>query len=88
MLQHIDVTFPVLLHSLKDDSDQVVILALNVLAEIGTTEHAKRTDNIHLQQLMTSLLEFFAKERGLLEERWIFVIRLAVDVLQSLSFVR
>ncbi|KAK2708677.1 protein VAC14 homolog [Artemia franciscana] len=75
MLQHIDVTFPVLLHSLKDDSDQVVILALNVLAEIGTTEHAKRTDNIHLQQLMTSLLEFFAKERGLLEERWIFVIR-------------
>ena len=62
---HVDEVFPVLLEALSDESDEVVILALHVVAEIcgDLTTESKR----HLfESSIKHLLNLFRNNRKLL----------------------
>merc|ERR1719154_764903 len=76
MFQYIDDIFPVLLKTLSDHSDEVVILDLEVLAEISSSKTGRRNSpdplpdtstSPHFKQFMLSLLKLFSADRSLLE---------------------
>jgi len=96
MFQHIDNIFPVLLKTLSDHSDEVVILDLEVLAEIsssktGRTESKDSSTSPHFKQFILSLLKLFSADRNLLECKGSFIIRQlcvllsAEDIYKSIS---
>jgi len=82
MFQYIDQIFPVLLQTLKDTSDEVVILDLEVLAEISSSK------NTHFKQFMLSLLKLFSADRNLLETKGSFIIRQLCVLLSSEDIYR
>jgi len=82
MFQYIDQIFPVLLQTLKDTSDEVVILDLEVLAEISSSKTA------HFKQFMLSLLKLFSADRNLLETKGSFIIRQLCVLLSSEDIYR
>ena len=91
MFQYIDDIFPVLLNKLSDTSDEVVILDLEVLAEISSskTGHNDSTSTSpHFKQFMQSLLKQFCADRNLLETKGSFIIRQLCVLLSSEDIYR
>ena len=91
MFQHIDTIFPVLLKTLSDTSDEVVILDLEVLAEISSSKTGRKnsTDTSpHFKQFMLSLLKLFSADRNLLETKGSFIIRQLCVLLSSEDIYR
>jgi len=95
MFEHIDNIFPVLLKTLSDHSDEVVILDLEVLAEISSSKTGRSAANNgtspHFKQFILSLLKLFSADRSLLESKGSFIIRQlcvllsAEDIYKSIS---
>ncbi|XP_022094574.1 protein VAC14 homolog [Acanthaster planci] len=95
IFQHVEDIFPVLVRTLSDTSDEVVLLDLEVLAEVvsspagpaattqrvdSTSQSTQRTraasgTNAYFHKFMTNLLELFASDRQLLEDRGSFIVR-------------
>jgi len=77
MFDHVNLVTPVLLKTLSDHSDEVVILDLDVLAKISSyrTDPDQRSTSIHFKQFITSLLKLFSADRNLLETKGSFIIR-------------
>jgi len=77
--EHLELVSPVLLKTLSDHSDEVVILDLDVLAKISSypvqTKDSKSTTSVHFKQFITSLLKLFSADRNLLETKGSFIIR-------------
>jgi len=69
MFNHVNLVTPVLLKTLSDHSDEVVILDLDVLAKISS-HHGD-----HFKQFILSLLKLFSADRSLLETKGSFIIR-------------
>jgi len=99
MVGYIDCVFPVLLKTLSDHSDEVVILDLEVLAQIsslptglGTHGGAKVNDggspSSYFKQFMLSLLKLFSADRSLLESKGSFIIRQLCVLLSSEDIYR
>ena len=93
MFAYIDDIFPVLLKTLSDTSDEVVILDLEVLAEISSSKtgraNASSTDTSpHFKQFMLSLLKLFCADRSLLETKGSFIIRQLCVLLSSEDIYR
>ena len=93
MFQYIDEIFPVLLKTLSDTSDEVVILDLEVLAEIsssktGMKNSGKSDTSPHFKQFMLSLLKLFSADRSLLESKGSFIIRQLCVLLSSEDIYR
>lgn len=88
---HVEEIFPRLLQTLSDPSDEVVLLDLEVLAEIssssgtskalspqelsGDTTTTLGASNGYFGKFMVSLLDLFQADPQLLEERGSFIIR-------------
>merc|ERR1719392_334381 len=91
MFEYIDDIFPVLLKTLSDTSDEVVILDLEVLAEISSSKTGRpdsknvtpATTSPHFKQFMLSLLKLFSADRNLLETKGSFIIRQLCVLLSS-----
>ena len=94
MFQYIDHSelFPVLLKTLSDTSDEVVILDLEVLAEISSSKTGRvnsSTDTSpHFKQFMLSLLKLFSIDKNLLENKGSFIIRQLCVLLSSEDIYR
>ena len=93
MFQFIDDIFPVLLKTLSDHSDEVVILDLEVLAEISSSKigRSNSTDtgtSPHFKQFILSLLKLFSADRNLLEAKGSFIIRQLCVLLSSEDIYR
>ncbi|XP_023342024.1 protein VAC14 homolog [Eurytemora carolleeae] len=93
MFDHVSLVTPVLLQTLSDHSDEVVILDLDVLAKISSyhADPTSSTTSIHFKQFIKSLLKLFNADRVLLENKGSFIIRQlcvllrAEDIYKSLS---
>ncbi len=68
MDQHVDDLMPVLLASLSDPVDDVVLLTLGVLARV-----ARNTNQS--ERILSDIMNLFAKDRDLLESRGSVIIR-------------
>ena len=91
MFQYIDHIFPVLLNKLSDTSDEVVLLDLEVLAEISSSKTGREGSNLtspHFKQFMQSLLKQFCADRNLLETKGSFIIRQLCVLLSSEDIYR
>jgi len=98
MFQYIDDVFPVLLKTLSDHSDEVVVLDLEVLAEISSSKTGRRNSSPdplpdtstspHFKQFMLSLLKLFSADRSLLEAKGSFIIRQLCVLLSSEDIYR
>ncbi|CAG7732052.1 unnamed protein product [Allacma fusca] len=99
MFLHIDETFPVLLKTLSDPSDEVVLLALEVLSEIVSfSEKSKESNaspsklkvrtNTYFNKFIVSLLGLFATDKALLEDRGSFIIRQLCVLLSAEAIYR
>lgn len=66
-----DGTFPALLKTLSDPSDQVIRLDLQLLSQIS----GRNSDEGFFWHFMTNLLGLFMTDRGLLEQRGSLIIR-------------
>ena len=91
MFKYIDDIFPVLLNKLSDTSDEVVILDLEVLAEISSSKTGHDDSNNtspHFKQFMQSLLKLFCADRVLLETKGNFIIRQLCVLLSSEDIYR
>jgi len=66
--EYYDQLFPELLKTLSEPDDQVVRLAIQVLAKLSTSE-------LNFKKLMKELVEILSKKKKLLEDRGILVIR-------------
>ena len=93
MAQYIDDIFPVLLRTLSDHSDEVVILDLEVLAEISSSSAGRGagqqdTTSPHFTQFMQSLLKLFSADRALLDTKGSFIIRQLCLLLSSEDIYR
>lgn len=88
MCRYLEELFHVLLRTLSDPSDEVVLLVIQVLAQIASTTnqpHAAATQVIegeernsvdeYFTRFLQNLLHLFATERNLLEDRGPFIIR-------------
>jgi len=93
MFEHVNTVTPVLLKTLSDHSDEVVILDLDVLAKISSyhNDPERGTTSVHFKQFIMSLLKLFSADRNLLESKGSFIIRQlcvllkAEDIYKSLS---
>lgn len=65
-----DGTFPVLLKTLSDPSEEVVKQDLQLLAQIST-----HSETVYFQTLMTNLLTLFSTDRKLLDTRGSLIVR-------------
>jgi vacuole morphology and inheritance protein 14 len=72
MISYIDKIFPVLLKTLSDSNDEVVILDLRVLAVICEEGPPK---NQHFKPFMNSLFRLFSADRNLLKKKGSYIIR-------------
>jgi len=87
----IDELFPVLLKTLSGTSDEVVILDLEVLAEISSSKIGHTTSEVtspHFKQFMLSLLKLFSADKNLLESKGSFIIRQLCVLLSSEDIYR
>lgn len=88
MCRYLEELFHVLLRTLSDPSDEVVLLVIQVLAQIAsTTNHhppaaaqvvesdEKSNVDEYFTRFLQNLLHLFATERNLLEDRGPFIIR-------------
>ncbi|XP_071957548.1 protein VAC14 homolog [Antedon mediterranea] len=86
IFQHVEQIFPVLLETLSDVSDEVVLLDLEVLSEVVSSSNGPQSEvgfqpkpipgtNIYFTKFMISLLDLFCKDSQLLEDRGFFIIR-------------
>lgn len=74
MAPHVDVVFPHLLNALSEGNDEVVILDLQILAEIcGDSEPEARRP--HFEACIKYLSDLFRKNQALLESKGPFIIR-------------
>lgn len=94
MFEFIDDIFPVLLKTLSDHSDEVVILDLEVLAEISSSKIGRTNSSEtagtspHFKKFMLSLLKLFSADRSLLEAKGSFIIRQLCVLLSSEDIYR
>lgn len=78
MSTHAHSLYPVLFETLSNDSDEVVIQGLTVLAEIVNTTNPSKdasSSHSHYKKFLNSLLRLFDEKRPLLENRGAFIIR-------------
>ncbi|XP_072013786.1 protein VAC14 homolog isoform X2 [Amphiura filiformis] len=90
IFQHVEEVFPVLISTLSDPSDEVVLLDLEVLAEIISSPSGPKTSkgsptkpevksvkgmNIYFTKFMFNLLKIFASDQQLLDDRGSYIIR-------------
>ena len=68
MLDHVQRLLPALLKALKDGSDEVVLLTLEVLALISL-------DDVHFEGVLQAVMQVFAHDRALLDTRGSLIIR-------------
>ncbi|XP_037026812.1 protein VAC14 homolog [Bradysia coprophila] len=88
MSAHASGLFPVLLGILSDNSDEVVLQGLIVLAEIVNTTNTKDTNinKTHYRKFLISLLNLFSEEKPFLENRGSLIIR-QLCVLLNAEFI-
>lgn len=65
-----DGTFPALLKTLSDPSEEVIKHDLRLLAQISSS-----TEDSYFKSFMVNLLELFSTDRRLLEQRGSLIIR-------------
>ncbi|XP_045617468.1 protein VAC14 homolog [Procambarus clarkii] len=86
MCRYLEELFHALLKTLSDPSDEVVLLVIQVLAQIAsptnhhpvaTTQESDEKNNLdeYFTRFLQNLLHLFATERNLLEDRGPFIIR-------------
>ncbi|XP_042227143.1 protein VAC14 homolog isoform X2 [Homarus americanus] len=88
MCRYLEELFHVLLRTLSDPSDEVVLLVIQVLAQIASTTNqhpaaaiqvvdGEERNNVdeYFTRFLQNLLHLFATERNLLEDRGPFIIR-------------
>jgi vacuole morphology and inheritance protein 14 len=90
MNEYIEELLPVLLRTLSDPSDAVVLLNLQVLSRISLAqrnEHggAEETEEAQFQLVLNAILSLFAKDRQLLETRGSLIIRKLCVLLNAKS---
>jgi len=91
MEEHIPRMLPVLLRTLSDPSDPVVLLNLQVLSRIslGTIEDVEAVDKVQeeaqFQLVLTAILHLFYADRHLLETRGSLIIRKLCVLLNAKS---
>jgi vacuole morphology and inheritance protein 14 len=81
---------PVLLRTLSDPSDAVILLDLQVLSRISLAQqdelgYAEETEEIQFQMVLNAILNLFAKDRRLLETRGSLIIRKLCVLLNAKS---
>lgn len=79
MSTHAHSLYPVLFETLSNNSDEVVIQGLTVLAEIVNSTNPSKdatSSHSHYKKFLNSLLRLFDEKRPLLENRGAFIIRL------------
>ncbi|KAJ6637968.1 Protein VAC14 like, partial [Pseudolycoriella hygida] len=88
MSAHASGLFPVLLGILSDNSDEVVLQGLIVLAEIVDTTNTTDTNinKTHYRKFLISLLNLFSEEKPFLENRGSLIIR-QLCVLLNAEFI-
>lgn len=78
MSTHAHSLYPVLFETLSNNSDEVVIQGLTVLAEIVNSTNPSKdasSSHSHYKKFLNSLLRLFDEKRPLLENRGAFIIR-------------
>lgn len=89
MNQYIEELLPVLLRTLSDPSDAVVLLNLQVLSRISLAQRndrgAEQTEEAQFQLVLNAILSLFAKDRQLLETRGSLIIRKLCVLLNAKS---
>jgi len=89
MKTFIEDLLPVLLRTLSDPSDAVVLLNLQVLSRISLVQRHERgvehTEEAQLQLVLNAILSLFAKDRQLLETRGSLIIRKLCVLLNAKS---
>ena len=89
MKAFIEDLLPVLLRTLSDPSDAVVLLNLQVLSRISVGRRHDRglehTEEAQLQLVLNAILSLFAKDRQLLETRGSLIIRKLCVLLNAKS---
>eukprot|EP00053_Salpingoeca_punica_P015814 m.146505 g.146505 ORF g.146505 m.146505 type:complete len:687 (+) comp16809_c0_seq1:187-2247(+) len=81
IFKHIDEIAPALLRTLSDQTDKVVLLDLEVLAEVstpspdGSTAERDKNSAAFFDKFIEDLLQLFSTDDGLLEKRGAFIIR-------------
>jgi vacuole morphology and inheritance protein 14 len=90
MNEYIEELLPVLLRTLSDPSDAVVLLNLQVLSRIslaqrGENDGSGETEEAQFQLVLNAILNLFAKDRQLLETRGSLIIRKLCVLLNAKS---
>jgi vacuole morphology and inheritance protein 14 len=90
MNEHIEELLPVLLRTLSDPSDAVVLLNLQVLSRISLAQRngkqgAEQTEEAQFQLVLNAIIRLFAKDRQLLETRGSLIIRKLCVLLNAKS---
>jgi vacuole morphology and inheritance protein 14 len=90
MNDYVEEILPVLLRTLSDPSDPVVLLNLRVLSRISLAQRtemglAKKTEEAQFQLVLNAILNLFAKDRQLLETRGSLIIRKLCVLLNAKS---
>jgi vacuole morphology and inheritance protein 14 len=89
MKGYIEDLLPVLLRTLSDPNDAVVLLNLQVLSRISLAHRHERTlehtEEAQLQLVLNAILSLFAKDRQLLETRGSLIIRKLCVLLNAKS---
>ena len=75
MEKYTDQIFPVLLGTLSANSDEVVILDIQVLAELcsSTSNQTKREE--HIRACIKHLLQLFKEDKKLLHDKMYYIVR-------------
>ena len=90
MNDYIEDFLPVLLRTLSDPSDAVVLLNLQVLSRISLAQRgelgfAEESEEAQFQLVLNAILDLFAKDRQLLETRGSLIIRKLCVLLNAKS---
>eukprot|EP00934_Nitzschia_sp_Nitz4_P001784 Nitzschia sp. Nitz4//scaffold112_size70979//65772//68450//NITZ4_005912-RA/size70979-processed-gene-0.123-mRNA-1//-1//CDS//3329533295//1784//frame0 len=90
MKEYIEELLPVLLRTLSDPSDAVVLLNLRVLSRISLAQRKEvggpeQTEEAQFQLVLNAILNLFAKDRQLLETRGSLIIRKLCVLLNAKS---
>jgi vacuole morphology and inheritance protein 14 len=90
MNDFVEELLPVLLRTLSDPSDPVVLLNLRVLSRISLAQRSKlggaeKTEEAQFKLVLNAILDLFAKDRQLLETRGSLIIRKLCVLLNAKS---
>jgi vacuole morphology and inheritance protein 14 len=90
MNEYIEEILPVLLRTLSDPSDSVVLLNLQVLSRISLDQRqmlldTEESEEAQFQMVLNAILSLFAKDRQLLETRGSLIIRKLCVLLNAKS---